>query len=274
MKLPSSLRIPISHRRVSELGLTLMELLIVIAIIGVLMALMVPGVEKAKLMANYAKNTANIREIGLATITWASDRGNKLPSPEYPGGMEVPNSVSAEDYFPEYWDLGPSGLWLDGVVFAQIYMRENKDGDVTKYEVNEQGEHLKGTLFENTISVLRNPQEEDWHRHSYAMNKNLQYDRIYDQVSSTDPYLTEKTLSNLIFSPKALLYIDCIESNVIDFNDRSLLEETSEERYKGGKLMAVFLDGHAERLTVNQIPDEDPESDRESSRFWRGVDPR
>jgi prepilin-type processing-associated H-X9-DG protein len=69
-----------------------------------------------------------------------------------------------------------------------------------------------------------------------------------------------------------MLYIDCIEQNVVDFNDMKLLEETSENRYKGGKLIAAFVDGHAERLTFNQIPDEDPTTDRESSRFWRGID--
>lgn len=268
MKLPFSSSLPPRYQ-----GMTLLELLIVIAIIGVLMAIMIPGVEKAKLMAEYAKNTAYLRDISLATLTWAADNGNKIPSPEYPGGMEPPPGVAEDDFFPQHYNLTGTGLWLDGVVFGQVYLRENKHGQVTGYDYNEDSEHLKGTIFENTISVRRDPTEQDWHKHSYAMNKNLQYDRIYDQVSSDDPYLTEKSLPNLVFSPKAMLYIDCIESNVISSEDINLLEETSEKRYKGGKLIAAFLDGHAERLTVKQIPDQSPDTDRESSRFWRGVDP-
>lgn len=252
--------------------MTLLELLVVIVIIATLMAILVPGLGKAKTMAAAAKNTVNLREIGLATINWAADNGNRLPSPEYPGGMEVPPGMEPEDYFPEHYDLGESGLWLDGVVFAYIYMRENKDGVAASYDVNEKGEHLKDTLFESTQSVRKNVEEDDWHKHSYAMNSNLQYDRIYDQVPSSDPYLTEKTMANILFKPKAMLYIENEDSNVIDFEDRDAIIETGEYRW-GGKVIATFLDGHAERLHDSQIPEEDPEIDRESSRFWRGVDP-
>ena len=122
--------------------------------------------------------------------------------------------------------------------------------------------------------MKKNPTEEDWHRHSYAMNANLQYDRIYDQVESSDPYLTEKTMANIIFSPKAMLYIDCKEKNVIMHEDRELIIETLEERWDNTKVIATFLDGHAERLRDTEIPEDDPYTDRVSSRFWRGVDPR
>ncbi|MDF1853577.1 MAG: type II secretion system protein [Verrucomicrobiales bacterium] len=254
-------------------AMTLLELLIVMTIIAVLISILIPGIGKVKLVAEASKNTVNLREINLATLNWAEDNGGKLPSPEYPGGMEVPASMEPEDFFPKFFDLGESGLWIDGVVFGTIYMRENKDGEVSNYQVDEKGTHLKGTLFESTQSVKQNPEEEDWHRHSYAMNASLQYDRIYDKVPSEDPYLTEKTVANLIFRPKAMLYIENQDSNVVRFEDRESIIETSEERWDGGKLIATFLDGHAERIHRNDIPDEDPESDRESSRFWRGIDP-
>jgi prepilin-type N-terminal cleavage/methylation domain-containing protein len=255
-------------------GLTLIELLIVIAIIGILMALLFPSIARIKLMAEAAKNTANLREIGIATITWASDNGGKIPSPEYPGGMEPPPGVTEEEHFPEFWNLAESGLWLDGVVFGAVYMRENKEGERTTYPVDEEGSHLKGTLFESTVSVKKNPLEEDWHKHTYAMNANLKYDSIYDQVDSDDPYLTEKTMASLGFPTNAMLYIDCTEENVVRHEDRDLIIDTLEERWDGSKVIAFFLDGHAERLDENQIPEKDPESDRESSRFWRGVDAR
>ena len=102
------------------------------------------------------------------------------------------------------------------------------------------------------------------------MNTNLQYDRRKED--SPEPWLTEKTLSNLLFMPNALLYIENKESNLIDFDDREAIIETMEERWEGSKVIAAFLDGHAERLKENQIPEADPNTDRESSRFWRGVD--
>jgi prepilin-type processing-associated H-X9-DG protein len=104
------------------------------------------------------------------------------------------------------------------------------------------------------------------------MNANLQYDRIYDQVETSDPWLTEKTLSNLVFAPKAMLYIDNIDSNVVRSEDRPQIVDTIKNRWDGGKVIAAFLDGHAERLAERDIPSGDPVNDRESSRFWRGVD--
>ena len=138
------------------------------------------------------------------------------------------------------------------------------------YNVDEEGSHLKGTLFENTMAVKSDPEEENWHRHSYAMNTNLQYDRR--KKDSSEPYLTEKSLANLLFAPNALLYIENNATNLVNFEDRELILETMEKRGDGSKVIAAFLDGHAERLTEKQIPEADPLTDRKSSRFWRGVD--
>lgn len=256
-------------------GFTLIELLVVVAILGVLAGLVAVGMGRAKDVAEAMKNTANLKQIAMATINWAADNGSRLPSPEYPGGMAAPPGVSEEDFFPENYNLGDMGtaLWLDGVVFAELYLKENKEGMVTQYVVDEKGTHLKATLFECTHSVKKFPKEDDWHKHTYAMNANLQYDRIYDQVESPDPYLTEKTMSNLLFAPNALLYIECIETNVVLFENREDIIDTIEQRWDGGKVIAAYLDGHADRLSENEIPEEDPRTERVSSRFWRGVDP-
>lgn len=267
--------------------MTLLELLVVITILGILIALLVPSLGKGKEMAVALKNTSNLRQIAVATLSWAADNGNKLPSPEYPGGMINPGPKTDEEYFPEYWNIGETGLWLDGVVFAHMYIaaqaEREEDGETYEdgyassggYSFDEEGSHLKATLFESTQSVTKNPGEKDYHKHSYAMNANLQYDRIYDQVESTDPFLTEKTLSNLVHAPSAMLYIECGEPNVVRFEDREMILETGVTRWgENGKIITAFLDGHAERITPERVPEDDPDgNDRESSRFWRGVDP-
>ena len=101
--------------------MTMVELLVVIAILGILVGLLVPGLGKAKEVAEALKNTSNLKQIAGATINWAADNSSRLPSPEYPGGMEAPEGIDEEDFFPEYYNLGETGLWLDGVIFAELY---------------------------------------------------------------------------------------------------------------------------------------------------------
>ena len=247
--------------------MTLLELLIVISIIGLLAAILIPTMGKMLELAMSQKLTQHLKQIATATTVFGSENGNRLPSPEYPGGMD---NVDPDD-FPKFWDYTGTGLWLDGVVFGTIYLQDAPD-DAT-YGGADDGEHLKGTIFENTQSFKKDPQERDWHRHSYAMNANLQYDRLYENIDSSDPYLTEKTMSNLLFAPNAMLLIENTESNVVRHGDREAIVQTISEHWgKGGKAIAAFLDGHAERLTEGQIPSADPERDPASSKFWRGVD--
>ncbi|MEM7600920.1 MAG: type II secretion system protein [Verrucomicrobiota bacterium] len=277
MKNPNS---PLSGPKNS--GFTLVEILVVLAIIGILTAILIPALGAAKRTAEAAKNVSNLGQISRATITWAGDNGNRLPSPEYPGGMEVPTGMQPEEFFPPFYDWGTTGLWLDGVVFAQVYLveaarRQEEDGgdtyDTSGYGGGESGEHLKGTIFESTASVKNDPEAEDWHVHSYAMNANLQFDRRYRNAGE-DAWLTEKTMANLTHSPNAMLYIDCSEENVVMFEDRDLIVQAITDRWGAGKQgIVAFADGHIDKLRPSEIPEEDPDTDRFSSRFWRGVDP-
>ncbi len=263
-------------------GFTLVELLVVIVIIAILLSILIASLGKIMTVAEATKGMANMKQMVGATLTWGADHGGRIPSPEYPGGIEVPVGTTEEEFYPEYWDLlEGSGKWLDGVVFAELYLAEqdfraasDEDGKykTSGYTIDDEGSHLKGTAFESGQSVKKDPTLEDWHLHSYAMNKNLQYDRIHETSGSTDPFLTEKTMSNLIHAPSAMLYIDCSEVNIVDFQDREKIVETINLRWDGGKGIAGFLDGHVDRLREEDIPDENPEQDLESSRFWRGVD--
>jgi prepilin-type N-terminal cleavage/methylation domain-containing protein/prepilin-type processing-associated H-X9-DG protein len=58
---------------------TLIELLIVIAIIGVLMGLLMPTISSAREQARRATCTANLRNIGAALAAYAADHDRKLP---------------------------------------------------------------------------------------------------------------------------------------------------------------------------------------------------
>lgn len=66
-------------RRVACAGFTLVELLVVIAIIGVLLTLVTPALQRARMAATSAGCMANLRQIGTATAQYMSDNDWHYP---------------------------------------------------------------------------------------------------------------------------------------------------------------------------------------------------
>lgn len=65
----------------SRAGFTLIELLTVIAIIGILAAILFPAIGAAKKAASKANDLSNIRTIGQAALVYSSDNNDFLPDP-------------------------------------------------------------------------------------------------------------------------------------------------------------------------------------------------
>jgi prepilin-type N-terminal cleavage/methylation domain-containing protein/prepilin-type processing-associated H-X9-DG protein len=74
-------------------GFTLVEMLVVIAIIGVLAALLLPLLNTAREKSRRVACASNLRQIGIAMVSFSGDNQNHLP-PVYPCTMDVCGGVT------------------------------------------------------------------------------------------------------------------------------------------------------------------------------------
>ncbi len=63
-------------------GFTLTELLVVVAVIGILAGLLLPALVRAKAQAHNSVCTNNLRQLGMATRLYSDDHMSRLPSAE------------------------------------------------------------------------------------------------------------------------------------------------------------------------------------------------
>lgn len=78
MKTPPRIN-PLRHTRSSQTGFTLVELLTVIAILGILAGILIPVVGKVRAAARQSTCANNLRQVGIALNAYIADNRGSLP---------------------------------------------------------------------------------------------------------------------------------------------------------------------------------------------------
>ncbi|KXU35998.1 hypothetical protein AXK11_04785 [Cephaloticoccus primus] len=74
-------------------GFTLIELLTVIAIIGILAAIIIPTLSGSRARAQRIVDASNLSQIIKAAINYAADNNDRLPNPDLPGQLSAAQGV-------------------------------------------------------------------------------------------------------------------------------------------------------------------------------------
>ena len=85
-------------------GFTLVELLVVVAIMSLLLAILLPALGRAKELAVSVKCQANVHQLGIAWHTFVMDNKGRLPSAETTGYGKA-QELAYAGFNPERWVL-------------------------------------------------------------------------------------------------------------------------------------------------------------------------
>ncbi|MFH1706628.1 MAG: type II secretion system protein [Planctomycetota bacterium] len=96
------------RRRSVQSGMTLIEVISVAAIIGLLVGLILPGITKVRENALKVYCMSNLRQIGTAVSTYATDCSGRIPSVEVATGANEPTA-----------NIHEAGIGADGL--GRIY---------------------------------------------------------------------------------------------------------------------------------------------------------
>jgi len=242
-------------------GFTLIELLVVIAIIALLLSIIIPSLNKARMVAQEIICKSQIRQYGLATEMYTNDNDQMLPNAwrslyaedNFPGELQRFCRWHNPEYnlerYPEY--AGPYWPYLSAAdahvcpLFAQLAPGFGS-------------QHMEGNAGHHASHCIGGPFEPQF---SYSMNAHIGEIRKDQVRSPSQTFLWAEEnmwtligLSTYVLNDNALLVgsetnpTDSIGSfHKISRNQLSIQQETRE--YNTGVANVLLVDGSVTWLT-------------------------
>ena len=245
--------------RSTKNGFTLIEMLVVIAIIGVLAALIMPGLNKAREKAKTTKCATNLRNLGIGLAGYVTRQQGQFPKLTATGysvmtdnsGVHLPPVEAICRYITG--DVKPEGSWLglskpvDRVAVCPNYPRALLNQDNSDF----------------------NPNAYSYNLHVDGSGSNLGSDHIAERPSGGTGYLCIRTEGNATTPSELCVIMDSSDTgeqyqhvfawkNIPDSVDQ---EGSLPNRHNEGANL-LFADGHVEWKTNLWL------RNRANARYW------
>jgi len=239
-------------------GFTLVELLVSIAIIGVLVGLLLPAVQSAREMARSTTCGSNIRQLGIALQNYVSANGGRLLPLKVDDATRIAGTIADPDQNPypgksRYWfaEIDESRPVESGKIdFTLGTLSPFMEGNVAAYQCPNFGLQAvdvvrfgkMATGFDYNASLGAGT-EYDWDNYPTVTQKPT---RVYTigQVRET-----QRTIA---FAESAIVYFlppYPLRENLGGLLLPSTADPSVHFRHAGQRANVAFLDGHVETYT-------------------------
>jgi prepilin-type processing-associated H-X9-DG protein/prepilin-type N-terminal cleavage/methylation domain-containing protein len=233
---------PITRPIVRRCGLTLIELLVVVGIIGTLVGLLLPAVQKVRATAARTQDQSNLHQIGLAVHGYAASHNGILPP------------ALTREFGRDRWWFGEtpidSGAWFFRQHTANPPLVDTTRGHLSPYL---ERVTLTNPQFHSSNLLLR------YHGATGGYGYNYRYlSPITFRQPSWEPIWTPARLNQVVSTSQTVAFANAAgaalvpETNNPTLMELGLIEPPSAAfpsvhyRHAGGTANVLFLDGHVE----------------------------